>query len=261
MIEPRLSPVGRQLPRLWLIGNTHKVFDPLYSKPSLPNWSRDWAARALGCQSQDQGINEVLRRALARLVDAGIVRLLKTGKDESAAIDPATLTVTRDVGSVHCPRCGTEALLPTDAASRWRDRPCPAFRCSGTLRAGRTDSQIATSDYYRKLYRSGRVERIFAAEHTGLLARDDREEVERRFKADEDARWPDAPNLLTCTPTLEMGIDIGDLSSVMLCSVPPLAANYLQRVGRAGARPGTPWSSPSPMPGLTTSTSTPSLER
>ncbi len=30
-----------------------------------------------------------------------------------------------------------------------------------------------------------------------------------------------------------MGIDIGDLSSTMLCSIPPSTASYLQRIGRA----------------------------
>ena len=35
-----------------------------------------------------------------------------------------------------------------------------------------------------------------------------------------------------------MGVDIGDLSSIMLCSVPPNQASYLQRIGRAGRRDG-----------------------
>ena len=35
-----------------------------------------------------------------------------------------------------------------------------------------------------------------------------------------------------------MGIDIGNLSSLILCSVPPAQANYLQRIGRAGRRDG-----------------------
>ncbi|MGV3483239.1 MAG: helicase-related protein [Planctomycetaceae bacterium] len=75
-----------------------------------------------------------------------------------------------------------------------------------------------------------------ASEHTGLLATDQRESLERDFAA---ARHADDPNILTCTSTLEMGIDIGDLSSTMLCSIPPSTASYLQRIGRAGRFTGT----------------------
>ncbi|MCV5579390.1 helicase, partial [Escherichia coli] len=35
-----------------------------------------------------------------------------------------------------------------------------------------------------------------------------------------------------------MGIDVGDLSTVLLCSVPPAQANYLQRIGRSGRKDG-----------------------
>ena len=71
-----------------------------------------------------------------------------------------------------------------------------------------------------------------------------RERVENEFKArpgdadDPAARKPWYANLLSCTPTLEMGIDIGDLSSTFLCSVPPSQSNYLQRIGRAGRQDG-----------------------
>ena len=49
---------------------------------------------------------------------------------------------------------------------------------------------------------------------------------------------PNAPNVLVATPTLEMGIDIGDLSAVLLASLPKTVASYLQRVGRAGRLTG-----------------------
>jgi DEAD/DEAH box helicase domain-containing protein len=76
---------------------------------------------------------------------------------------------------------------------------------------------------------------IFAREHTGLLKREVREELENRFLSGNERFHP---NLLSATSTLEMGIDIGDLSSVLLCAIPPTQANYQQRVGRAGRRDG-----------------------
>jgi ATP-dependent helicase YprA (DUF1998 family) len=43
-------------------------------------------------------------------------------------------------------------------------------------------------------------------------------------------------NILNCSTTMEMGVDIGSVSSVMMTNVPPSIANYRQRIGRAGRR-------------------------
>lgn len=47
-------------------------------------------------------------------------------------------------------------------------------------------------------------------------------------------------NLLNCSTTMEMGVDIPQVRLVVNANVPPALANYRQRAGRAGRR-GEPW--------------------
>lgn len=90
---------------------------------------------------------------------------------------------------------------------------------------------------------------IIAAEHTAQLnaAQSDEvfskaEEHELLFQ-DVDLALPTpgsehraAIDLLSCTTTMEVGIDIGTLSGVALRNMPPSRASYQQRSGRAGRR-------------------------
>jgi very-short-patch-repair endonuclease len=69
-------------------------------------------------------------------------------------------------------------------------------------------------------------------EHTAQVPNHVRIEREERFRAGEIA-------VLFCSPTMELGIDIRDLSAVNLRNIPPTPANYAQRSGRAG-RSGQP---------------------
>jgi DEAD/DEAH box helicase domain-containing protein len=103
------------------------------------------------------------------------------------------------------------------------------------MRADDRKGDERAQSYYRQFYERRALGRVWSREHTGLLERKSREDLELEFK---ERPRPDAPNMLSCTPTLEMGIDIGDLSATMLCSVPPSASSYLQRVGRAGRSTG-----------------------
>ncbi|MBU3679804.1 MAG: DUF1998 domain-containing protein [Candidatus Kapabacteria bacterium] len=64
-----------------------------------------------------------------------------------------------------------------------------------------------------------------------MVPNDERERLENLFKGESDVI-----NTFVCTPTLELGVDIGQLDAVLMRNVPPLPANYWQRAGRAGRR-------------------------
>src|SRR5262249_39169901 len=70
---------------------------------------------------------------------------------------------------------------------------------------------------------------LWAEEHSAQLSSDENRRLQDLFSRG-------ARNVLSATTTLEVGIDIGGLSGVLLGNVPPGRANYQQRGGRAGRR-------------------------
>lgn len=102
---------------------------------------------------------------------------------------------------------------------------CATFNCQGVMEPW----QDNPDDYERKLAEGRDPLAVTAEEHSGQVPLEQREDIEERFKNGE-------LNLLVCTMTLELGVDLGQLLSVVLRNVPPRPSNYAQRAGRAGRR-------------------------
>jgi hypothetical protein len=103
---------------------------------------------------------------------------------------------------------------------------CPSYKCTGRLKLFNR-SKILESHYVDLVQRCPMPLR--AAEHTAQLQPDELSKREGRFRRGQI-------NLLSCSTTLEMGVDIGELQVVAMRNFPPLVSNYQQRAGRAGRR-------------------------
>lgn len=90
-----------------------------------------------------------------------------------------------------------------------------------------------SQNYFLKMYTSGLADSVElrAREHSGQIGGDERIEIEQRFKDPQDGL-----NVIVCTPTMELGIDIGELNVVALRNIPPSPSNYAQRAGRTGRK-------------------------
>ncbi|MBI3493129.1 MAG: DUF1998 domain-containing protein [Acidobacteria bacterium] len=103
---------------------------------------------------------------------------------------------------------------------------CLSWRCDGELEFIKEDPDNYDLQVLDQGYAMLRPE-----EHTAMVPHDERERLENLFKGESDA-----VNAFVCTPTLELGVDIGQLDAVLMRNVPPRSANYWQRAGRAGRR-------------------------
>ncbi len=89
------------------------------------------------------------------------------------------------------------------------------------------------SDQLRRMCENERVPNEFWPHH-GSLSREIREETEAALKQHE------RPATAICTSTLELGIDIGSVTSVAQVRPPPSVASLRQRLGRSGRRENEP---------------------
>jgi ATP-dependent helicase YprA (DUF1998 family) len=233
-------PRGRGAPAYPRVGGVGSTRDSdLVSAGSSRSWYAVWTSRVLRCTpGEGASLALALLDQLAALDIVHIVNTNSSGKvyelpQHGVLVSPVDDDDFRNGKNLlSCQICRSAVPGTGRVVEELDGQPCFVVRCPGRL--ARTSGRPA--NFYRRLYQASDVTRVVAREHTSLLEDKVRLEYERQFKS--SSELPQAPNVLVATPTLEMGIDIGDLSTVMLASLPKSVASYLQRVGRAGRLTG-----------------------
>lgn len=107
---------------------------------------------------------------------------------------------------------------------------CTEGDCDGKLEVCDVENDVfLQNNYYRNEYITRPVETITCREHTAQMNSTEAKNIQEQFKNSDI-------NIISCSTTFEMGIDLGGLNTVFMRNVPPMPSNYAQRAGRAGRR-------------------------
>lgn len=124
-----------------------------------------------------------------------------------------------------CDACGCETHLDTHGV-------CMTTKCNGTMVKMSFAEARDKDRFYKTVYQDEALP-LKIEEHTAQLSSKKAREIQSDFiKGD--------VNVLSCTTTFELGVDVGDLRAIFMRNVPPSTANYTQRAGRVGRRAGKP---------------------
>ena len=127
-----------------------------------------------------------------------------------------------EVSWLRCDRCGVLSRLNVRGV-------CPTNGCTGTLQPSTLQDAGDDVHHYRVVYRTLASTALTAQEHTAQWTSGEAAKIQDQFISG-------AINVLSCSTTFELGVDVGELQAVLMRNVPPTTANYIQRAGRAGRR-------------------------
>ena len=179
---------------------------------------------------------DVIKKQLALFLAKG-----KSTACKYLNLNMVTLRFGEDHEWYKCPRCS--GVFPFTVFGK-------CAHCGKGIPTLMTDAELHGLDFWRtSVLRAvhgdpqALMTRINTEEHTAQLSHKDQKQKTWSTTEDFEMRFQnvhagnDRPvDVLSCTTTMEVGIDIGSLTAVGLRNVPPARENYQQRAGRAGRR-------------------------
>ncbi len=105
---------------------------------------------------------------------------------------------------------------------------CPEYMCEGKLIECNIEQEL-NDNHYKQLFLNLDISPLTIKEHTAQLSSETARDYQEKFVRKEI-------NILSCSTTFEMGVDVGELETVFMKNMPPSPSNYAQRAGRAGRR-------------------------
>ena len=232
-LNPKYFENSSRFPKLVSTDSKRKALaDSTFSKST--NWFHQYFIKTFPlAPANTEVINEFYEELFEVASKAGVTDKVHGADSISYAISPAAITVSKECKQYKCNKCNSKVSAGMSSTNLEGAR-CLNYRCKTGI-YNLSSNEVNELGYYEQIYNREKSPRIYASEHTGLLERRKRENIETDFKQRPKFN---SLNVLVATSTLEMGIDIGTLNTAINNNIPPLPANYLQRIGRAGRSSG-----------------------
>lgn len=213
--EKEISASG-SMTRYVAVQNTKKYLKGWSPEDGKTNPRLKYAAKVIG---DEQIARSLLHSIWEYMRREGILATVTLYGNQAFMLNPEKIKVRKVNMLFECPEC--RRVSPYNLKGI-----CASPNCGGTLREFNYAEELK-DHHYRTLYKTLDMVPMEVREHTAQLSSEQAYRYQKQFK-------DKMLNVLSCSTTFEMGVDVGSLETVFMRNMPPSPANYAQRAGRAG---------------------------